>query len=45
MKDHAGDAKDDLEEKVKELKKPLELRTLYLAQPLLSRVVSSKPAR
>ena len=27
-----GDAKDDLEEKVKELKKPLELRTLYLAQ-------------
>ena len=32
-----GDAKDNLEEKVKELKKPLELRTLYLAQPLLSR--------
>ena len=32
-----GDAKDDLEEKVKEFKKPLELRTLYLAQPLLSR--------
>ena len=32
-----GDAKDDLEEKVKELKKPLELRTLYLVQPLLSR--------
>ena len=32
-----GDAKDDLEEKVKELKKPVELRTLYLAQPLLSR--------
>ena len=32
-----GDAKDDLEEKVKELKRPLELRTLYLAQPLLSR--------
>ena len=32
-----GDSKGDLEEKVKELKKPLELRTLYLAQPLLSR--------
>ena len=32
-----GDARDDLEEKVKELKKPPQLRTLYLAQPLLSR--------
>ena len=32
-----GDAKDDLEEKVKELKKLLELRMLCLAQPLLSR--------
>ena len=31
------DAKDDVEEKVKEVKKPLELRTLYLAQSLLCR--------
>ena len=40
--EESGDAepseeKDELEEKVKELTKPLELRTLYMVQPLLSR--------
>ena len=40
--EESGDAepsedKDELEEKVKELTKPLELRTLHMVQPLLSR--------
>ena len=40
--EESGDAepseeRDELEEKVKELTKPLELRTLYMVQPLLSR--------
>ena len=33
----SSEEKDELEEKVKELTKPLELRTLYMVQPLLSR--------